>query len=187
MTLIARFSSHATFCLLAAFVTSLAAFGCGGGEAAGPIHDRLWLTKVPKKLTEEVGAFMVVRASESKQYGSLFKGSMYRGSYDTFHWAPEGEDRAKLRTVQDDKVHNVRVAACEPDEGFHYCMLVHGDPQGVERYQSRKGWGLGRPNKLKPGAAFDLASQLRALADADPEVAALVAGLDVLEAAEAQP
>ncbi len=187
MTLIARFSSHATFCLLAAFVTSLAAFGCGGGEAAGPIHDRLWLTKVPKKLTEEVGAFMVVRASESKQYGSLFKGSMHRGSYDTFHWAPEGEDRAKLRTVQDDKVHNVRVAACEPDEGFHYCMLVHGDPQGVERYQSRKGWGLGRPNKLKPGAAFDLASQLRALADADPEVAALVAGLDVHDAAEAQP
>lgn len=161
-------------------MTSLAGSGCGGeGEAAGPIHDRLWLTKVPSKLNEEVGAFMVLRASESKQYGFMFKGSMYRGSYDSFHWAPEGEDRARLRTVQDDKVHNVRVAACEPDAGFHYCMLVHGDPQGVERYQSRKGWGLGKPNKLRPGAAFDLAGELRALAAEDEEVAAALAGLEL--------
>jgi hypothetical protein len=186
VTRIARFSSHATFCQIAALVTSLAASGCGGdGEAAGPVHDRLWLTKVPKKLTDEVGAFLVVRASESKQYGFLFKGSLYRGSYDTFHWAPEGEDRAKLRTVQDDKVHDVRIEACEPDAGFQYCMLVHGDPQGVERYQSRKGWGLGKPNKLKPGASFDLASELRALAAEDEDVAAVLDALESEQAAEA--
>jgi hypothetical protein len=33
-------------------------------------------------------AFLIVRASESRQYGFLFKGSLLRGSYDTFHWAP---------------------------------------------------------------------------------------------------
>jgi len=180
VTRLVRFSSHATFCLFTALVTSLAVPGCGGddGEALGPVHDRLWLTAVPKKLTDEVGAFVVVRASESKQYGFLFKGSMFRGSYDTFHWAPDGEGRARMRTVQDDRVHNIRVEACEPDAGFQYCMLIHGDPQGVERYQSRKRWGLGRPNQLKPGAAFDLAGQLRALADEDAEVAAALAGLE---------
>ena len=189
MTRIARFSSHATFCLLATLVTSLAVSACGDDkEAAGHVHDRLWLTKIPKSLTDEVGAFVVLRASESKQYGFLFKGSMYRGSYDTFHWAPEGEDRARLRTVQDNKVHNVRIEACEPDDGYQYCMLVHGDPQGVERYQSRKLWGLGQPNKLKPGAVFDLASELRALAAEDAEVATALAGLESdLEAAAAQP
>ena len=189
MTRIAHFSSHATFCLLATLVTSLAVSACGDDkEAAGPVHDRLWLTKIPKSLTDEVGAFVVLRASESKQYGFLFKGSMYRGSYDTFHWAPEGEDRARLRTVQDNKVHNVRIEACEPDDGYQYCMLVHGDPQGVERYQSRKLWGLGQPNKLKPGAVFDLASELRALAAEDAEVATALAGLESdLEAAAAQP
>lgn len=180
VTRLARISSHATFCLFTALVTSLAASGCGDEkEAAGPVHDRLWLTKVPKKLSEEVGAFIVLRASESKQYGFLFKGSMYRGSYDTFHWAPEGDDRARLRTVQDDKVHNVRIEACEPDDGYQYCMLVHGDPQGVERYQSRKRWGLGKPNKLRPGAAFDLAGELRALAAEDEEVAAALAGIEL--------
>ena len=169
-------------------VTSLAASGCGDEKAAaGPVHDRLWLSKVPKKLSEEVGAFIVLRASESKQYGFVFKGSMYRGSYDTFHWTPEGEDRARLRTLQDDKVHEVRLEACTPDDGYQYCMLVHGDPQGVERYQSRRGWGLGKPNKLKPGAAFDLASELRALAGEDEEVAAALAGLDLeAEAVAAQ-
>ena len=66
-----------------------------------PIHDRLWLTAVPKKTTDEVSAFLIIRASEARQYGFLFKGSLLRGSYDTFHWAADGEERAKLTTVQD--------------------------------------------------------------------------------------
>lgn len=165
-------------------MTSLAAAGCGGDtEVAVPVHDRLWLTKVPKKLTDEVGAFVIVRASESKQYGFLFKGSMYRGSYDTFHWAPDGEGKAKLRTVQDDKVHNVRLEACEPDPGFQYCVTIHGDPQGVERYQSRKRWGIGRPKQIKL-LGFDLAAALTEVAAEDDELAAALADLEVAAAAE---
>lgn len=162
-------------------MTSLAAAGCGGGpEVAVPVHDRLWLTAVPKKLTDEVGAFIIIRASETKQYGFLFKGSMYRGAYDTFHWAPDGEDRAKLRTVQDDKVHKIRLENCEPDPGFQYCVLLHGDPQGVERYQSRKRWGIGRPKAKLLG--FDLAAALHGLAAEDEELAAAVADLELAAA-----
>ena len=142
-----------------------------------PIHDRLWLTAVPKKPTDEVSAFLIVRASESRQYGFLFKGSLLRGSYDTFHWASDGEDRAKLTTVQDGKVHKIRIETCEPEAGFQYCVQLHGDPQDTVRYQSRKRWGLGRPKAKLLG--FDLAGELQALAAEDGELATALAELSV--------
>lgn len=163
-------------------MATLVATGCRGappGESVA-IHDRLWLTAVPKKPRDEVSAFLVVRASEARQYGFLFKGSLLRGTYDTFHWAPEGEDRAKLTTIQDDKVHKIRTETCEPDAGFQYCVQLHGDPQGTTRYQSRKRWGLGRPKAITPKLlGFDLATELRSLAAEDGELAAALAELDV--------
>ncbi len=140
-----------------------------------PLHDRLWLTAVPKTAKDEVSAFLILRASESTQYGFLFKGSLLRGSYDTFHWAPDGDERAKLTTVQDGRVHKIRVETCEPSAGFHYCVQLHGDPQGTVRYQSRKRWGLGRPKAKLLG--FDLAGELQALAAEDGELATALAEL----------
>lgn len=148
-----------------------------------PIHDRLWLTAVPKKPGDEVSAFVIVRVSEARQYGFLFKGSLLRGSYDTFHWATDGEGKGKLTTVQDGKVHKIRTETCEPDKGFQYCVQLHGDPQGTVRYQSRKRWGLGRPKAKLMG--FDLASELQGLAAEDDELAASLAELTV--EAPAQP
>lgn len=151
--------------------------GCRGGDAADvPIHDRLWLTAVPKKPKDSVGVLAVVRASEKWQYGWLFKGSLLRGTYDTFHWQPDGEHRAAMRMIQDDKVYKVRTEACEPSAGFHYCVLVHGDPQGEVRYQSRKLWGLSRPKNSAMG--FDLNAELTRLAEQDPELAGLLAGVE---------
>lgn len=180
----AQLSSRATFCLLTAAVATLVASGCRGnppGEAVA-VHDRLWMTAVPKKPRDEVSAFLIVRATESKQYGFLFKGSLLRGTYDTFHWAPEGEDRAKLTTIQDDKVHKIRTETCEPDAGFQYCVQLHGDPQGTVRYQSRKRWGLGKPKARLLG--FDLASELQALAADDGELNAALQELELAALAE---
>jgi len=147
---------------------------CGGGDAADiPIHDRLWLTAIPKKATDTVGVLTIVRASESRQYGWIFKGSLWRGVYDTFHWTPDGEHKAQLRMLQDDKVYKIRTEPCEPSTGFHYCILVHGDPLGEVRYQSRKMWGLTRP-KAK-SQAFDLAAELEILAEQDPQLATVLA------------
>jgi hypothetical protein len=175
----ARLSSHATSCLLTVAVAALLATGCKGnpGGAEVAVHDRLWLTAVPKSMKTEVGAFIIIRASEAKQYGFLFKGSLLRGYYDTFHWAPEGEGRATMRTIQDDKNHKIRMEPCTADAGFQYCVQMHGDPQGVVRYQSRKRWGLGRPNKLKV-LGFDLATELRELAAEDGELAAALAEVE---------
>lgn len=186
---LARLSRPATLCLLTVAATTLLAAGCRGqppGETVA-VHDRLWLTAVPKKPRDEVSALLIIRASEARQYGFLFKGSLLRGTYDTFHWAPEGEDRAKLTTIQDDKVHKIRTEACEPDAGFQYCVQLHGDPQGTTRYQSRKRWGLGRPHKkLRDGKllGFDLASELQALAAEDGELAAVLQELEVAAAAQ---
>jgi len=175
----ARLSSHVTSCLLTVAVTSLLAVACGGEQgAAVPIHDRLWLTAVPKTMKTEVGAFIIIRASEARQYGFLFKGSLLRGSYDTFHWAPEGEGRATMRTIQDDKNHKIRTEACEADAGFQYCVQIHGDPQGTVRYQSRKRWGLGRPHKKIKLLGFDLATELRELAAEDGELATALAEIE---------
>jgi hypothetical protein len=152
--------------------------GCGDRDAADvPLHDRLWLTAVPKSVKDSVGVLTIVRASESRQYGWIFKGSLLRGVYDTFHWQPDGEHRAHMRMLQDDKVYKIRTEACEPSTGFHYCVLVHGDPQGEVRYESRKLWGLTRP-KAK-GSAFDLASELERLAGEDPELAVLLEQAEV--------
>ncbi len=165
-------------------MTSLLATACGTERgAAVPIHDRLWLTAVPKTLKTEVGAFIIIRASEARQYGFLFKGSLLRGYYDTFHWAPEGEGRATMRTIQDDKNHKIRTEPCEADAGFQYCVQIHGDPQGTVRYQSRKRWGLGRPSRAKL-LGFDLATELRELAAEDGELATALAELETEVAAE---
>lgn len=148
--------------------------GCGRGDAADvPLHDRLWLTAIPKKPRDVVGVLAIVRASEQWQYGWLFKGSLLRGVYDTFHWSADGEHKAQMRMIQDDKVYKVRTEACEPSKGFHYCVLVHGDPQGEVRYESRKLWGLTRP-KAK-GMGFDLTAEIERLAGEDPELAELLA------------
>lgn len=153
----------------------LAPLGCGDRDAADvPLHDRLWLTAIPKKPKDTVGVLTILRASESKQYGWLFKGSLLRGVYDTFHWQPDGEHRALMRMIQDDKVYKIRTEPCEPSAGFHYCVLVHGDPQGEVRYESRKLWGLTRP-RAKGQSAFDLTAELERLAEDDPDLAALLA------------
>jgi len=165
-----RISSPALLGLL-----TLLAGACGESGESVPIHDRLWLTAVPKTPKDEVSAFLILRASEAQQYGFLFKGSLLRGSYDTFQWAPDGDERAKLTTVQDGRVHKIRVETCEPTAGFHYCVQLHGDPQGTVRYQSRKRWGLGRPKAKLLG--FDLAGELNALAAEDGELATALAEL----------
>lgn len=175
MASLARFSDPLALCLtLATLVTSLA--GCGrGDEVQVPLHDRLWLTALPKRPSDEVSMLAIARLSESRQYGWLYKGSLWRGTHDGFQWLADEGQRARMRMLQDDVEHKISTEPCEPDAGFHYCVLVHGDPQGAVRYQSRRMWGLTRP-KLPQG--FDLAEAAAALADADPELAALLAAAD---------
>lgn len=150
-------------------VTSLAACrGGGGGEL--PVANRLWLSQVPKTAADTVGALVVFRVDGRRQYGALYRGSALRGGFELFEWVPGEDGHARLRLLQDGKLVKIRTETCEPDAGFHGCVLLHGDPTGVVRYQTRRRWGLTPRAGL---AGLDVAAELRGLAEADAELAAL--------------
>lgn len=163
-----RFLLAATLCLTGVSVTSLA--GCGGGDAGPlPLANRLWLSKLPGKTTDVVGVMVVLQPAEGKaQHGVLYRGSIFRGSFEVFEWLPEGEGRARMRFLQDGKSVKIRTEDCKPDLGFHGCVQLHGDPFGVVRYQTRKRWGV-----RGSAESLDVAAELRGLVEADPELAAL--------------
>lgn len=165
MSRFSRFVSAATLGLTV--VTSLA--GCGGGDEPLPLHNRLWLSGLPKKPSDVVGAMIVLQAAEGRaQYGALYRGSVLRGGFELFEWRPEADGRGKLRLLQDGKLVKIRTESCAPDAGFHACLLLHGDPSGTVRYQTRRRWGV----KARGGAqALDVAAELRGLAEVDPDLA----------------
>ncbi|MDC0718198.1 hypothetical protein [Nannocystis bainbridge] len=151
---------------------------CGGEDAEDrlPLTNRVWLTQVPKKAGDTVGALVVFEARGRRQFGALYKGSLLRGSFELFEWQPdEHEGRAHMRLLQDDKSVKIRTETCEPDAGLDSCIMLHGDPLGAVRYQSKRIWGLrGRPAVNSP-LELDIAGDVRGLLAADPELAALLA------------
>jgi hypothetical protein len=150
-------------------VTSLAA--CRGGDGAAlSVPNRLWLSQVPKKANDTVGALVIFKIDGRKQYGALYRGSALRGAFELFEWQPGEDGHGRMRLLQDGKSVKIRTETCEPDAGFHGCVLLHGDPTGVVRYQSRRRWGLTPRAGI---AGIDVAGEIRALAAADEELAAL--------------
>ncbi|HEY8376342.1 MAG TPA: hypothetical protein VIK91_07635 [Nannocystis sp.] len=172
MTGISRILQTATLGLIGLSLTPLS--GCGdGADRELPLTNRVWLTKVPTKADDTFGALVVFEAKGRRQFGALYRGSAYRGAFELFEWKPDGEGRAHLRLLQDDRSVKIRTERCEPDPGLDACVLVHGDPLGSVRYQSKRLWGLrGRPTAAAP-TGLELAAELRALAAADPELAVL--------------
>lgn len=175
MTSISRILQTATVGLIGFSLVPLAACG-GGAEADLPLTNRVWLTRVPKKADDVFGALVVLEARGKRKFGALYRGSVYRGSFELFEWQPDGgEGRAHMRLLQDDKSVKIRTERCEPDAGLDACVMLHGDPLGAVRYQSKRVWGLrGKPAITSP-LDLDLAADLRGLAEADPELRAVLA------------
>jgi hypothetical protein len=172
VTGISRILQTATLSLIG---VSLATLTCGGdgAETDLPLTNRVWLTQVPKKADDMFGALVVFEARGRRQFGALYRGSIYRGTFELFEWKPDGDEgRAHMRLLQDDRSVKIRTERCTPDAGLEACVLLHGDPLGAVRYQSKRVWGLrGRPAVTSP-LEIDLASELRALVVADPELRA---------------
>lgn len=146
--------------------------GCGGSKAA-PATERLWVSSLPKSPKASFTAFVTVRASDERYYGSFYHGSMLRGGHDAFRWIPTDDQRARLVFLQDDAERILRLSACEPSAGFDLCVQVRGGPYGVDRYESRKRWVVGR--KAKAPKALEVSEALAELAAEDPDLAAVMA------------
>ncbi len=144
MDLRVRFSRRATLCLLtASFGLLSATAGCGGSDEPG-ISNRLWIDHVPADKRDPLSAFLVGPPGEKgKTYGVFYRGTVFRGGFDAFEWIvdPDDAQRATVRLLQDERDVELRIERCEPDPKFDACVLLRGEPHGVERLQTRRRWG----------------------------------------------
>ncbi|MCA9650432.1 MAG: hypothetical protein H6712_25215 [Myxococcales bacterium] len=155
---------------------------CGGGGAASPT-ERLWVSGVPTNPKDDLTAFLTMRTEEDRYLGAFFQGTLLRGGHDVFRWTPVGDERAQIEFLQDGKRVALRFETCKPSKGFDHCILVHGDPTGTQRYQSRKRWVVRRPGRKRDATVGMVTQAMLELAEDDAELsAALDAAAAVLEA-----
>ncbi len=153
--------------LAAGLVAPLA--GCGG-KPSTDVTNRLWVSAVPTSPRQATTAFAIVDA-RGRNIGVFHQGSLYEAKHRAFNWKARG-DKAQLTLLQDNDTHELRVETCKPTRGFDRCVMLHGDPTGAVRYQSRKRWALrGRKSADVP----DFNALVHELESADPELSALVA------------
>jgi hypothetical protein len=150
--------------------------GCEGRHTASPT-ERLWVSGIPKNTKATLTAFITARTTGDKYIGAFFSGSVFRGGHNVFEWKNEGEDGAALRFLQDDVTKSVRFETCEPSTGFDYCLLMHGDPTGTMRYQSRKRWTVKRPGK-RHSSSISVTDVLFELAEDEPDLRAAFSDLE---------
>lgn len=162
---------------------ALALPGCGKAPSTD-LTNRLWVSAVPTSPRQATAAFVIVGA-RGRNIGMLHEGSAYEARHRAFGWAPQGKrgEVAHMTLLQDNSVHEVRVETCKPSLGFDRCVMLHGDPAGAVRYQSRKRWAL-RGKGSGAAQAPDLRQLLRDLAAEDAALAPL-AGVDAPNAPDA--
>ncbi len=164
-------TSFAGFPSIALAGFALLGFAGGCGSSSNAPTERLWVSGVPTSTRAEISAFVTTRTGEGKFLGAFFSGSLLRGKHDVFEWEDDGADAAKLKFLQDGKVRRIRIEPCKPSTGFDRCILVHGDPTGKVRYQSRKRWTVKRPGGKKDLATL-VPSVMAELGEEDRDLAA---------------
>ena len=156
-----RTSRRALVAVLLAGVGLAGLTGCFGRPTEG-VTNRLWVSEMPKGPRHAVTSF-VVSDVRGKRVGAFLRGSAYRGAHDAFVWV--GDDaKAEIRMLQDGVAHRVRIERCKPSRGFDRCIVVHGDPAGVGRYESRKRWSFRERGEL------DAREVLVELGERDPDL-----------------
>ncbi|MEM9458105.1 MAG: hypothetical protein AAGF11_28275 [Myxococcota bacterium] len=146
--------------------------GCSGG-AATPT-ERLWVSKIPTKPTQSITAFLTMSTDEDRYLGAFFRGTLLRGGHDVFMWENAGKDSARLKFLQDNVAHDLKLRACKPDTGFDYCLEVLGDPTGTVEYHSRKRWVVRRPGRKRDATLGLVTGAMLEFAEDDPELAAVL-------------
>jgi hypothetical protein len=156
--------------IVVASLLGLGAAGCGGG-GSNEVTERLWVSAIPTKHTQQISAFVTAR-SGSEYFGAFFRGSLLRGSHDAFKWRDDGKGRAKLELLQDGQKLNLRFKACDPIKPFDRCIEVETDQTGSQKYYSRKRWVVRRPLKKRDLATSGIfGATMLELAEEDDELA----------------
>ncbi len=150
---------------------ALAGSACGGRDEA-TAAERLWISTVPTSPKQPISAFMATKAKDGKYIGAFFSGSVYRGGYDVFTWAPRSGG-ADVTFLQDGAKVRLRFESCKPSGGFDHCIMLQGDPTGTVRYQSRKRWAVRRDKSTLTAAAL-IPATIEALAEDDEDLQVLL-------------
>ncbi|MHC4829724.1 MAG: hypothetical protein ACYTFT_05125 [Planctomycetota bacterium] len=153
--------------LLGATLLAAPLAGCGKPSPA-KITERLWVSELPTNPRKTISAF-VISDVRARKLGVFYRGSVYRGAHDLFRFTAAKGGKGKMQLLQDGSVHPVRTETCEPSKGFDHCILVHGDPTGVVRYQSRKRWAL----RKKSAESLNFGVVLHDLSEEDADLQAL--------------
>ena len=162
--------------------------GCGGGAATAT--ERLWVSGIPTKPTQQLSAFVTMQTGAQKDaqkdaqteagrkqdplLGAFFRGTLYRGGHDVFEWQDTGKDRARIKFLQDGKKAKpieLELKPCAPKDGFHYCLEVEGKTPYAGKYYSRKRWVVRRPGRKRDAAAGLLTHTWLELAEDDADLA----------------
>ena len=162
-----------SLCVLLLAAGTLATAGCGRAPTS-EVTNRLWVSSVPTSPRQGTTAFAIV-GTKGRNIGVLHEGSVYESRHRMFSWAARG-DNAKLTLLQSNEAHQIRLEKCKPSRGFDRCVMLHGDPSGAVRYQSRKRWALrGRRGKSAAAGAEALSFEaiVAELAAEDPELASM--------------
>ncbi len=162
-----RVISSFSLVLVASVAASLT--GCGKPPSA-VVTNRLWVSTVPTSPRQATTAFAIASA-RGRNIGVFHRGSVYEAKHQAFNWAARGE-RAQLTLLQDNETHELRVETCKPSRGFDRCVMLHGDPTGAVRYQSRKRWAF---RDRKSAGVLDFDAVVHELEASDPELSAFVA------------
>jgi len=120
---------------------AVSVLGACGKPPPANITERLWVSELPTNPKKEVAAFVISQV-KGKKLGVFYRGSVYRGAHDMFQWTGEDAGKGRMELLQDGAIHRIRTEQCEPSRGFDHCILMHGDPTGRVRYQSRKRWAV---------------------------------------------
>ena len=147
--------------------------GCKGGTDA-TATERLWISGVPTSPKAQLTAFLTTRTADGQYIGAFFRGSLYRGGHDVFQWKSSKKETAKIKFLQDGKEASLRFESCTPTRGFDHCMIMHGDPTGTRKYQSRKRWTTRRKPKAGELPSAFFGQTIADLAEDDEDLAMLV-------------
>ncbi len=143
-----------------------------GDEGARHAVNQVWIERVPADQRDMINHFVLVKHPQGK-IGGFGKSSQWRHFVELFQWGLEGE-RLSVFLPQERQKAQLRVKTWECDgeapEPFELCLELSNGKRSIKMF-SRKDW------VIEPQ---DVEGSIAAIGEAQPELAELLRGDEVL-------